>query len=455
MKQANILIPASGAILALAVCLALTGQTAVTAPPTRDGPGGPLQVTITDLGVLPGGTYSSAYAINSNGKIAGMAYDASNALTTVQWVNGQISPIPGLSPSAASVPEDMNDAGEIAGTLRISNRLYSGIYWDPLNTPFQLPPLPGGPATLVRAHAINSLGQIVGLAQEGTPNYRGHAAVWLRNSFQADLGFLGGGTYSEAYGINDLGEVVGTATTAGGAQHAFLWQSGTFTDLSAWAGGGAASVAYALNLSGEIVGINASVASLWKNGAVQALPMPTGVSAYCPAIDINDAGDIIATCSKGYPIETGVLWRNGQPIDLGTLPGGTISRARRINALGEIVGEANTSDGGPFHAVKWTVGSGTANTPPAVTLTATSPVVIGRGGSVSMLGAVTDPDAGDGPWTYTWTWGNGSTTGSMAAPGTIEASRTYATRGTYKVSLNVKDARGGSGTSNSINVRVK
>jgi len=50
----------------------------------------------------------------------------------------------------------------------------------------------------------------------------------------------------------------------------------------------------------------------------------------------------------------GVLWRNGYPIDLGTLPGGTISRARRINAAGEIVGEANTASG-PFHAVKWTV----------------------------------------------------------------------------------------------------
>lgn len=92
----------------------------------------------------------------------------------------------------------------------------------------------------------------------------------------------------------------------------------------------------------------------WANGAFQALPMPAGVSAFTAAVDVNDAGDIIATGSKGYPLEVGVLWRNGEPIDLGTLPGGNISRAARINEAGEIVGEAKAADGF-FHAVKWTV----------------------------------------------------------------------------------------------------
>jgi hypothetical protein len=34
---------------------------------------GPYTITITDLGVLPGGTYSSAYTLNNTGLIAGVA----------------------------------------------------------------------------------------------------------------------------------------------------------------------------------------------------------------------------------------------------------------------------------------------------------------------------------------------------------------------------------------------
>ncbi len=312
-------------------------------------------ITITDLGLLPGGLYASAYAINDTDKIVGMAYDASGALQTVQWVNGQISVIPGLSPSAASVPDDINDAGEISGRQHVfSGGIYYGIYWDALNNPLALEGLPSGFPYMVRAHAINASGQIAGMAQQGKPDFWGHAAVWHQNSLQTDLGFMGGGHFSEAYGINDAGDVVGVAAVASTNQHAFLWQNGQYTDLSTWSGGGASSIAYGINNLGVIVGLNSSVASVFSEGKVTKLTMPAGVSAFTPAIDINDAGDIIATGSKGFPIEVGVLWRNGKPIDLGTLPGGTISRARRINGAGEIVGEANAANGF-FHAVKWSV----------------------------------------------------------------------------------------------------
>jgi probable HAF family extracellular repeat protein len=312
------------------------------------------QVTITDLALLPGGTYASAYAINDTGKIVGMATDASGAYKTVEWVNGVISVIPDFS-SALCVPEDLNDAGESVGQERISGFFSYALYWDSQNNLSALPGLANGASNLNRAHAINASGQIVGMAQEGGPtNFFGHAVVWLQNSLQTDLGFMGGGTYSEAFGINDLGAVVGVAAIANTNQHAFLWQNGTYSDLSAWVGGGVSSKAYAINHQGDIVGLNASVAALWRNGSVQALTMPPGLSAYTPAIDINDAGDIIATAMVAYPIEVGVLWRNGTPISLGTLPGGTISRARRLNAAGEVVGEAKAADG-YFHAVKWTI----------------------------------------------------------------------------------------------------
>ncbi|MFO0984244.1 MAG: hypothetical protein U1E76_21400 [Planctomycetota bacterium] len=312
------------------------------------------QVTITDLELLPGGTYASAYAINDTGKILGIANDATGALQTVQWVNGHIAIMTDIVFGGISVPQDLDDAGEGVGSQDSGFDLNEGVFWDSQNNPSQLQGLPNGPDYSVHPNAMNTWGQIVGMAAEGAPNFWGHAVVWLRTSFQADLGFMGGGKYSAAYGIDDRGAVVGVAGVASGNLHAFLWQNGSYTDLSTWSGGSAFNWAYAINNHGAIVGLNNNVASIWENGAVHPLPMPPGISAYTPAIDINDTGDIIATGSKGYPYDVGVLWRNGVPVDLGTLPGGTISRARRINANGEVVGEANAASG-YFHAVKWTI----------------------------------------------------------------------------------------------------
>jgi hypothetical protein len=95
------------------------------------------------------------------------------------------------------------------------------------------------------------------------------------------------------------------------------------------------------------------------------------------------------------------------------------------------------------------------NTTPSVTLAATSPTKIRRGGSVTMQGAFADPDQGDGPWSFTFRWGNGQTSGSAAAPGTITQTRTYSKAGTFSVRLSVTDASGATGTSNSITVTVK
>lgn len=335
--------------IALAPALLAAGSTPSSLPaPTWE-------VHITDLGVLPGGFYSTARAINDTGKIVGQANESTGALYTVEWVNGQIATIPGLGPSAVSVPTDVNDSGEIAGYYALGGQQL-GIYWDAQNSPFLLPAAPGGTTAFTAVHAINSSGFLAGRSAEGGPSFSGHAVLWLGNAFHTDLGFAGSGTYSEALDINDAGVVVGVAAFSSTVTHAFRWQSGQYTDLGTWPGAGPYSKAFGINNAGTIVGLNANVASVWKNGVVSALPMPPGISAFTPAIDINDAGDIIATGSKGYPIEVGVLWRNGQPIDLGTLTGGTISRAYRINETGEIVGEAKASDGF-FHAVKWTVTS--------------------------------------------------------------------------------------------------
>jgi PKD repeat protein len=95
------------------------------------------------------------------------------------------------------------------------------------------------------------------------------------------------------------------------------------------------------------------------------------------------------------------------------------------------------------------------NTTPSVTLAATTPTRIRAGGSVTFQGSFSDPDQGDGPWSYKFGWGNGQTSGSATAPGTITQSHTYSTAGTYSVRLAVTDARSATGTSNTVTVTVR
>ena len=124
------------------------------------------QVTITDLPLLPGGTYASAYGINDTGKIVGVANDSTGSFKNVQWLNGQISVIPDFSTSGLSVPDDLNDAGEIAGHVSISGFFSNAVWWDSQNNPTALPGLPSGSTAFNSAHAINASGQIVGRAKE-------------------------------------------------------------------------------------------------------------------------------------------------------------------------------------------------------------------------------------------------------------------------------------------------
>jgi probable HAF family extracellular repeat protein len=311
-------------------------------------------VTVVELGELPGGIASSAYCLNDNGIVAGTSMDANGQNRTVRWVNGQIELLTPLNLSGLNIPEDINDAGEIAGRTNIGADLSYGVYWNAQGQPFALDGLPNGIPQFVIARGINESGMIVGRAQETSPTLYGHAAIWNGPTLANDLGFMSGGIFSDAYGINNLGDVVGVAAIANTNQHAFLWKNGQYTDLSLWPGGGASSRAHAINDAGVIVGINSGKATIWKNGAASFLPMPQGVSAFTPAIDINQNGDIIATATTIFPIETGVIWKDGVPMKLPPLPGGTTTRARRINDAGHVVGESNAADGF-YHAVMWII----------------------------------------------------------------------------------------------------
>lgn len=437
---------------------------------------GGLQITLTDLGLLPGGTASEGLAINNRGEIAGLATDDTFALQRPIWsaATGEIiATADNFNPSSTAVPEHRNENGEMVGTEVIRHgSLYQGVYWNAAGQAFGLLSLPGVDPLFGRVHTeghgINNLGQMVGGAHDMTAM---HAVLWQNKDTAAtDLGFLGVGTplnYSIAYGINDLTHVVGYGVV-GSAPRGFLWRNGRMIDLGALSGQ-VVSEAYAINNSGVIVGRSNFFPVSWRydvtnsssTPAIQQLPIPTGFFSATPTA-VNDASDVAGYAGSPHIDSHAILWHNGQAIDLGIWPGGHYSFAVGINTLGQIVGTGTIAGDNLDHALLWTVtgatggGGGTGNTAPSATLRATSSTSIRVGGSLSVQASFKDPD--NGPWSYRLDWGDGSATGGTASVvGTISgiAPHVYRTRGTFKARLTVTDSRGAVGSSSAVSVRVR
>lgn len=418
------------------------------------------QVTVSELGMLTGGTIASARAINNTGKVVGIATDASYAINRVLWdVSGSVAGAPSLAygGSGGIDPTSLNDFNELAGTHRISASQRQADYWSgPKYTVITLMPLAGGSSNLTTARAINAAGTIAGTSPDSGGVMT--AVTWKRDGAPMTLQIAG-----EGFGINNLGHVVGV--TGGVVTRGFLWRNGPKLELVSLSGSGSSARALAVSDTGYIAGTsdNGTIAVRWRynidgSGSVtaEALPLPTGLVTPSPAA-VNDNGDVVGSAwTSNYNGTRAVLWRNGQLIQLATYT----SMAFGINNAGQIVGEGDANGDGRTEALLWTVTSGTAtttppppvvdspsNTVPTATI-AVNTTSLKIGETLNVQGSFKDPD--QGPWTYTIDWGDGSSraSGSVNAAGTVGASHVYSTasprKSGYKVVFTVKDAAGAS-----------
>lgn len=243
---------------------------------------------IRDLGTLPGGDYSSAFAINDSGVVVGTS-NTSTSTHAFSWTSTQ----------------GLRDLGTAQGTNASS------------------------------ALAINNKGQIVGSSGD-------HAVLWSGGTIQ-DLGTLGGAT-SEAHGINNLGAIVGVSDTSSGP-HAFLWQNGTMQDLGVLPGD-SSSHADHINDSGMVVGASEGSggvrAFVWSSATGMQPLSDSSESVYSEAFDINNAGQVVGEIASSMGTRA-FLWssQNGL-VDLNesvsNLPGDVVLiGAFSINEKGQIV----------------------------------------------------------------------------------------------------------------------
>jgi probable HAF family extracellular repeat protein len=259
-------------------------------------------------------------------------------------------------------PFDVNNAGTVVGQFQselVNDNNEQAFRWTS-GGGLQLLPLPN--ITRSNAYAVNEAGQIVGYMFVGGIT---HAYIWSQAGGMTDLGLLPDGTTSTAYAINDAGVVVGIADDANGTYRPFHWTS---------AGGMVAldippeyfyTFAVGINSNGDIVGTGYTTpdnvnyvthAFLWpaSGGDPVNLGTLTGGS-YSGAAGINDAGQVAGVADDANGVGHVFLWSQATGmVDLGLPPGGyTDVIVNAINNLGQIAGYATEASSGDEHAFVW------------------------------------------------------------------------------------------------------
>jgi probable HAF family extracellular repeat protein len=305
--------------LIVSLCLA----TAAVAQPTYH---------LTDLGMLPGSSYTTPYAINNVGQVVGYS-NVDGFDRAFLWQNGVMAPLDGTGAlGVQSQALSINDSGLIAGEIGNIPTVWQG------GTAIPLPQRPGD--TYGCAIAVNASGQVVGTSGEifgvkVSARWDGNGVTVLPGS---------GLSESRATGINSQGQACGW--WLGGPtvpSCAFIWSNDTVTELPTLEGARSMQ-ATELNDHGQVIG-GALVGSstfwpvLWDNDTVTRIsagPFPPA-STMIP-YGINEDGIVVGQGPRAW------LWSAAWGTHmLGDLldssgAGWTLTEAYGINDLGQIVG---------------------------------------------------------------------------------------------------------------------
>jgi len=326
--------------------------------------------TVRDLGTL-GGTIGFAFAVNNRGSVVGSAtLPGDTEGHAFFWSKGRTSDL-GTLGGPNSGASSLNDRGEVTGSSDTSTPDPLGedfcgfgtyliclpLVWQK-GVPTPLPTLGGNNGV---THQVNSRGQVVGQAENSTPDPTCEApsilqfkpVVWEKGEIQ-ELPTIGGDPDGIASAINDKGQVVGNSGDCENIFfHAVLWDHGTAIDLGTL--GDLQLGPAAINNRGQIVGSAFSssvfVAFLWQNGVATELGT-LAPDVFSFASGINDKGQIVGgSCDQDFDCRA-FLWQDGTMTDLNTLVRHNtpfLENGNSINSRGQIAGTTG-GEGAPFLA---------------------------------------------------------------------------------------------------------
>jgi probable HAF family extracellular repeat protein len=349
--------------------------------------------SVTDLGTLPGGTFSQGTFVTNNGLVTGLSTTADGSQHAFLWYRGvklDIGKRAFSGPNSGAI--GVNVWGQVAGQAESSeidpnNENFCAYFTGFKCLPFlwqrgvmtQLPLLGGNNGTVAPP---NNRGEVPGVAETGTRDPGCPSAVAVNGTGPQVLDFepvvwepkrgqirklrtLPGDTVGIAAWINDNGQAVGTTGSCADTlvppfevgPHAVLWdKDGSVHDLGNLGGTantallGVGNIALAINNREQVTGVSAlpgnvnTHAFLWtKEKGMQDLSTLPG-DALSAGLGMNNLGDIVGASIDG-DLATGnpraVLWHNGVIADLNALVPNSpmyLLTAFAINDVGQIVG---------------------------------------------------------------------------------------------------------------------
>jgi uncharacterized membrane protein len=199
------------------------------------------------------------------------------------------------------------------------------------------------------AHAINSLGAIVGVYR--IPEEHGYLLT-SEGSLPIDVP---NALATSVQGINDRGDMVGgycdVAPCFPEGNRGYLLSEGQFTTIDV--PGATVTQAWKINAKRDVVGVYTDTAGvfhgfLWHAGTFESIDVPGAAGTI--AFGINNRGDIVGSYCLlmpcGVPIVNnhGFLLRRGE-FTLFDFPDAEATRPFSINARGEIAGTYRDRDG--------------------------------------------------------------------------------------------------------------
>jgi probable HAF family extracellular repeat protein len=342
-----------------------------------------IRYTVIDLGTL-GGTYSYAWGLNNEGRVAGSAATRTQtdglSQTAFLWDRGQITELgtlggfnTGLN-SEAGGPNARGESAVISETFLTdpngedvcgfgTHRQCLGAIWkDGVMTP--LSTLGGNNS---EALWLNNRGQVVGFAENrheeancATPGQRlrFEAVIWQPNGVIRKLHPLHVDTVGFAWGINDNGEAVGTSGLCSNTSippafvsgpHAVRWDKEGSPHLIPGLGH-INNIATSINNRGEVAGTSQLSdgtfrSFLWtrETGTHDIGSLPGSVQTVVPCCHtMNDRGEITGFAIDAKGNMRAFFWKNKVMVDLNTLiPKNSplyLLASESINARGQIAG---------------------------------------------------------------------------------------------------------------------
>jgi probable HAF family extracellular repeat protein len=272
---------------------------------------------ITDLGVLSGGTNSSAAGVTSRGVATGTSDYLDPEYGVVQraflYKDSSLKMI-GTLGGSQSYGTGINESNQVAGYATTANDATThGFFYDSTSATLRdLGTLKKGSNS--SAFALNNLGGVGGSSDTGNVDAFGNpitdAVIWSvgKTIEIKDLGNLSGGIYAQVNALNNFGVATGFSTLESGQSDAFVYFQGKMIDIGTL--GGSAAQGLGVNDFGVVVGYSNTTgdagidAFLW--------------TAFTGMIDLNS---LLPAGSPWVLLEASGINDEGRVVGYGTING--------------------------------------------------------------------------------------------------------------------------------------